>query len=43
MAAAFLTHLGGDRVTVHSAGSAPADAINPTVVTTMQEVGIDLG
>jgi protein-tyrosine-phosphatase len=42
MAAAFLTHLGGDRVTVRSAGSAPADAVNPTVVTAMREVGIDI-
>ncbi|HET9540349.1 MAG TPA: arsenate reductase ArsC [Candidatus Limnocylindria bacterium] len=42
MAAAFLTHLGGDRVTVRSAGSAPADTVNPMVVTAMHEVGIDI-
>jgi len=42
MAAAFLAHLGGDRVTVRSAGSSPADDINPAVVAAMQEVGIDL-
>ncbi|WP_274911404.1 arsenate reductase ArsC [Streptomyces sp. WZ-12] len=42
MAAAFLTHLGGDRVEVRSAGSAPADTVNPAVVEAMAEKGIDL-
>ncbi|MEU8549809.1 arsenate reductase ArsC [Streptomyces roseoverticillatus] len=42
MGAAFLTHLGGDRVEVRSAGSAPAEAVNPAVVAAMREVGIDL-
>lgn len=42
MAAAFLTHLAGDRVQVRSAGSAPADRVNPAVVEAMREVGIDL-
>jgi arsenate reductase (thioredoxin) len=42
MAAAFLTHLAGDRVEVRSAGSAPADSINPAVVDAMKEVGIDI-
>jgi len=42
MAAAFLAHHGGDRVIVRSAGSAPADDINPAVVEAMNEVGIDL-
>ncbi|MGZ9930761.1 arsenate reductase ArsC [Streptomyces sp. NC-S4] len=42
MAAAFLTHLGGDRVAVRSAGSAPADTVNPAVVEAMREVGIDI-
>ncbi|MER6995088.1 arsenate reductase ArsC [Streptomyces sp. NPDC000410] len=42
MAAAFLTHLGGDRVQVRSAGSAPADAVNPAVVEAMKETGIDI-
>jgi protein-tyrosine-phosphatase len=42
MAAAFLQHLGGDRVRVRSAGSQPADAVNPAVVQAMREVGIDL-
>lgn len=42
MAAAFLTHLAGDRVQVRSAGSAPADTVNPSVVAAMAEVGIDI-
>ncbi|MFB7286510.1 arsenate reductase ArsC [Actinacidiphila glaucinigra] len=42
MAAAFLTHLAGDRVEVRSAGSAPADAVNPAVVDAMREAGIDI-
>ena len=42
MAAALLAQLGGDRVTVRSAGSEPADAINPRVVTAMAELGIDV-
>ncbi|MET7846805.1 arsenate reductase ArsC [Streptomyces avermitilis] len=42
MAAAFLTHLAGDRVEVRSAGSAPADTVNPAVVAAMAEAGIDI-
>ncbi|MEU1274579.1 arsenate reductase ArsC [Streptomyces sp. NPDC005799] len=42
MAAAFLSHLAGERVEVRSAGSAPADAVNPAVVEAMSEVGIDI-
>ncbi|MEU8788269.1 arsenate reductase ArsC [Streptomyces sp. NPDC048643] len=42
MAAAFLTHLAGDRVLVRSAGSAPADIVNPAVVAALAEVGIDI-
>ncbi|MFD7613684.1 arsenate reductase ArsC [Streptomyces sp. NPDC059828] len=42
MGAAFLTHLGAGRVQVRSAGSAPADAVNPAVVEAMREVGIDI-
>ncbi|MGP3945854.1 MULTISPECIES: arsenate reductase ArsC [Streptomyces] len=42
MAAAFLTHLAGDRIEVRSAGSAPADTINPAVVEAMAEAGIDI-
>ena len=43
MAAGFLQHLAGDRVEVLSAGSEPADQINPTAVEAMAEVGIDIG
>ncbi|WP_416520909.1 arsenate reductase ArsC [Streptomyces achromogenes] len=42
MAAAFLTHLAGDRVQVRSAGSAPAGTVNPAVVEALAEVGIDI-
>jgi arsenate reductase (thioredoxin) len=42
MAAGYLTHLAGDAVEVRSAGSAPADSINPIVVEAMREEGIDL-
>ena len=42
MAAALLSHYAGDSVVVRSAGTAPADTINPTVVTAMRELGIDL-
>ncbi|MFF1360576.1 arsenate reductase ArsC [Streptomyces sp. NPDC058297] len=42
MAAAWLTHLAGDRVEVRSAGSAPADTVNPAVVEAMREAGIDI-
>ncbi|MFC4503662.1 MULTISPECIES: arsenate reductase ArsC [Streptomyces] len=42
MAAAFLAHLAGDRIEVRSAGSAPADAVNPAVVEAMSEIGIDI-
>jgi protein-tyrosine-phosphatase len=42
MAAAYLTHLAGDRVEVRSAGSAPADTVNPAVVAALLEEGIDI-
>jgi arsenate reductase len=42
LAAAWLTHLAGDRVAVRSAGSEPADAVNPAAVAAMAEVGIDI-
>ncbi|MFD3442253.1 arsenate reductase ArsC [Streptomyces sp. NPDC058685] len=42
MAAAFLAHLAGDGVEVRSAGSAPADSVNPAVIGAMLEVGIDI-
>jgi protein-tyrosine-phosphatase len=42
MAAALLDHYAGGKVRVRSAGSAPADAINPAVVEVMAEIGLDL-
>ncbi|MGA4686471.1 arsenate reductase ArsC [Micromonospora sp. AB353] len=42
MAAGWLRHLGGDAVEVRSAGSEPADQINPVAVEAMREVGIDI-
>ncbi|MCM2388338.1 arsenate reductase ArsC [Streptomyces albipurpureus] len=42
MAAAFLTHLAGDRIEVRSAGSAPADTVNAAVIEAMAETGIDI-
>ncbi|MER5561203.1 arsenate reductase ArsC [Streptomyces sp. NPDC002506] len=42
MAAAFLTHLSQGRIEVRSAGSAPADAVNPAVIEAMKEAGIDI-
>jgi len=42
MAAGFLRHLGGDAIEVRSAGSVPADEINPAAVEAMAEVGIDI-
>jgi len=42
MAAGFLRDLAGDGVEVRSAGSLPADRINPMAVEAMREVGIDI-
>jgi arsenate reductase len=42
MAAGWLAHLAGDRVDIRSAGSEPADRINPRAVEAMAEVGIDI-
>ena len=42
MAAAWTRHLSGGAVEVRSAGSAPADQINPIAVEAMLEVGIDM-
>lgn len=42
MAAGFLAALAGDRIEVRSAGSAPADQLNPAAVEAMSEVGIDI-
>lgn len=42
MAAGWLRHFAGDDVEVRSAGSEPADQINPAAVEVMREVGIDI-
>jgi len=42
MAAAYLTHLAGDRIEVRSAGSGPGSAVNPAAVAAMLEEGIDM-
>lgn len=42
MAAAWLTHLAGDRIEVRSAGSAPGAHVNPAAVEAMAEAGIDI-
>lgn len=42
MAAGWMRHLGGENIGVFSAGSEPADHINPTAVEAMAEVGIDI-
>ncbi|HEX8345687.1 MAG TPA: arsenate reductase ArsC [Actinoplanes sp.] len=42
MAAGWLRHLAGDAVEVRSAGSAPAETINPAAVQAMTEVGVDI-
>jgi arsenate reductase len=42
MAAGFLEALAGGRIEVRSAGSVPADQVNPAAVAAMREVGIDI-
>ena len=42
MAAGWLSALAGDRIEVRSAGTAPADQVNPAAVEAMKEVGIDI-
>ncbi|MFJ7748892.1 arsenate reductase ArsC [Arthrobacter sp. NPDC097144] len=42
MAAAYLRTLGRGRIEVRSAGSAPADSVNPAAVAAMAEDGIDM-
>jgi protein-tyrosine-phosphatase len=42
MAAAYLQHLSGGAVEVRSAGSAPAESVNPSAVQAMAEDGIDI-
>ena len=42
MAAAYLSHLAGDLIEVRSAGSAPAESVNPAVVEALREEDIDI-
>ena len=42
MAAGLLEHHAAGRVKVRSAGSAPADTLNPAVVAAMAEIGLDI-
>ncbi|MFK0071944.1 arsenate reductase ArsC [Arthrobacter woluwensis] len=42
MAAAYLTSLSGGAIEVRSAGSQPAEQVNPSAVAAMAEVGIDM-
>ena len=42
MAAAYLQHLAGERIEVLSAGSAPANEVNPAAIAAMLEEGIDM-
>ncbi len=42
MAAGFLRDLAGERIEVRSAGSLPAERINPIVVEAMAEAGVDI-
>jgi arsenate reductase (thioredoxin) len=42
MAAGWLAHLAGDRVSIRSGGSTPADQVNAVAVQAMAEVGIDI-
>ncbi|WP_433500729.1 arsenate reductase ArsC [Sphaerimonospora sp. CA-214678] len=42
MAAGWLSHLAGERIEARSAGSVPADQVNPVAVEAMSEVGIDI-
>lgn len=43
LAAAIMRQLGGERVRVRTAGSAPVDAIRPAVITALDEIGVPLG
>ncbi|APF40084.1 arsenate reductase ArsC [Neomicrococcus aestuarii] len=42
MAAAFLSNLSNGQIEVRSAGSQPANTVNPAAVAAMNEVGIDM-
>lgn len=42
MAAGLLRHLAGERIEIRSAGTEPADAVNPVAIAAMAEIGIDI-
>ena len=42
MAAAFARSIGGDALTVYSAGTQPGEMLHPVVVEVMAEVGLDI-
>jgi len=42
IAAGYLRHLAGERIEVLSAGSEPADQINPVAIEVMAEEGVDI-
>jgi len=42
MAEAFAKRLGNGKIIAESAGTEPADKLNPTVVTAMEEIGYDM-
>lgn len=42
MAAGYLTQLAGDRIEVRSAGTQPAEQVNPVAIAAMAEEGIDI-
>jgi protein-tyrosine-phosphatase len=42
MGAALLAEVAGDRITIHSAGSAPGEELNPAVVAALAEEGLDI-
>lgn len=43
MAAGILRHLAGDRVSVRTAGSAPANAVRSIILTALDEIGVSIG
>ena len=42
MAAGLLRHLAGERIEIRSAGTEPADEVNPVAIAAMAEIGIDI-
>ncbi|MFH1485990.1 MAG: arsenate reductase ArsC [Chloroflexota bacterium] len=43
MAEAFFNHLAGEKAKAFSAGTEPADSVDPTVVQVMREAGLEIG